>query len=92
MWLTQNLGAIDNAAIFYDLFGDEVNRFLSELPAEFRAALILCDVEGFSYHEIGEVMDCPIGTVRSRISRARHHLKEKLYHYARSLGYVRTGI
>lgn len=80
---------LENEAVFDDLFGDEVNRFLGELPAEFRVALLLCDLEGFSYQEIGEILECPIGTVRSRISRARSYLKEKLFQYARNLGYVR---
>jgi RNA polymerase sigma-70 factor (ECF subfamily) len=83
-------GAIDQREIFYDLFGDEVNRFLNELPAEFRAPLLLCDIDGFSYQEIASILGCPIGTVRSRISRARSQLKGKLYLYAKSLGYVRT--
>jgi RNA polymerase sigma-70 factor (ECF subfamily) len=80
---------IDREDVFYDLFGDEVNRFLSELPPEFRLALVLCDVEELSYQEIGQVMGCPVGTVRSRISRARSLLRDKLYHYAKSLGYVK---
>jgi RNA polymerase sigma-70 factor (ECF subfamily) len=81
--------AIDDETVFYDLFGDEVNRFLQELQPEFRLAIVLCDVEGFSYREIGEVLGCPVGTVRSRIARARNHLKEKLYTYAKGLGYVK---
>ncbi len=89
-WSLSKHGAIDKPEIFYDLFGDEVNRFLLELPPEFRAALLLCDLDGFSYHEISEILDCPIGTVRSRISRARNHLKEKLFDYAKGLGYVRN--
>lgn len=91
-WSLSSRGAIDKPEIFYDLFGDEVNRFLLELPPEFRAALLLCDLDGFSYQEISEILDCPIGTVRSRISRARGHLKDKLYDYAKSLGYVRNSI
>jgi RNA polymerase sigma factor (sigma-70 family) len=92
LWMTRNAGAIDNRQVFFDLFGDEVNRFLAELPTEFQASLVLCDVEGFSYQEISEIMECPIGTVRSRISRARSYLKEKLYHYAKGLGYVKDSI
>lgn len=92
LWMRNEGAGIDNEEVFFDLFGDEVNRFLAELPPEFRIALVLCDVEGFSYLEISQVLDCPIGTVRSRISRARSHLKEKLYTYARSLGYVRDSI
>jgi RNA polymerase sigma-70 factor (ECF subfamily) len=80
---------LENEESCHDLFGDEVNRFLAELPDDFRAALLLCDLEGFSYREIGEILGCPIGTVRSRISRARSYLKEKLYDYARGLGYVK---
>lgn len=79
---------IDNEEIFLDLFGDEVNRFLTELPEEFRKSLILCDLEGLSYQEIAELEDVPIGTVRSRISRARSFLREKLEDYAQELGYV----
>ena len=81
--------AIDREDVFYDLFGDEVNRFLSELPPEFRLALVLCDVEELSYQEIAQVLACPVGTVRSRISRARSLLRDKLYQYAKSLGYVK---
>jgi RNA polymerase sigma-70 factor (ECF subfamily) len=80
---------IDGEEVFHDLFGDEVNRFLWELPGEYRAALLLCDVEGLSYKEISEVLACPIGTVRSRISRARAELREKLYDYAKELGFVK---
>ena len=74
---------------FNDLFGDEVNRFLQELPEDFRQALVLCDVDGLSYQEIGELMDTPIGTVRSRISRARSFLRERLESYANENGYLR---
>ena len=81
--------AVENERVFYDLFSDEVNRFLSELPPEFRIALVLCDVEGLSYQEIGQALECPVGTVRSRISRARSHLRDKLYRYAQDLGYVK---
>lgn len=81
--------AIDDEDVFFDLFGDEVNHFLSQLTREFRLALVLCDVEGFSYSEISEILRCPIGTVRSRIARAREFLKAQLYTYAKSLGYVR---
>ncbi|MBI4603486.1 MAG: sigma-70 family RNA polymerase sigma factor [Planctomycetes bacterium] len=83
--------SIDGEDVFFDLFGDEVNRFLAELPSGFRAALLLCDVEGLSYREIGEALGCPVGTVRSRIARAREHLRVKLYEYAKGLGFVKHG-
>ena len=82
---------VDDASI-YERFGDEVSRTLRELPDEFRTAVLLCDVEEFSYQEIGEVLDCPVGTVRSRISRARALLKERLYDYARERGFAREGV
>lgn len=76
-----------NKEVFLDFFGDEVNRFMNELPPDFRLALVLCDVEGLSYQEISEALECPVGTVRSRISRGRSHLREKLQEYAAELGY-----
>lgn len=81
---------IDQEDLFLDLFGDEVNRFLAELPAEFRQAMLLCDLEGLSYEEIADTLEIPIGTVRSRISRARSFLRERLEDYAKDLGYVRA--
>ncbi len=72
-----------------DLFGDEINEHLAELPDEFREALLLCDIEGLSYKEITEIMGTPVGTVRSRISRARRFLRERLEAYARNLGFLR---
>ena len=73
----------------YARFGDEVRQFLTELPQNFRLALVLCDVEDMSYEEISETLACPIGTVRSRISRARQFLREKLFDYAKDLGFTR---
>ena len=52
-------------------YSDEVARALSALPEEFRTAVLLVTVEEMSYGEVAEVMDCPIGTVRSRVARGR---------------------
>ena len=82
--------SIDDEEVFYDMFGDEVNGILAELPKEFRLSVVLCDVEGFTYQEIGEVLGCPVGTVRSRIARARGHMRKRLFDYAKRLGYVRS--
>ncbi|MBX7140053.1 MAG: sigma-70 family RNA polymerase sigma factor [Chitinophagales bacterium] len=73
--------------IFKGLIGDEVTRALNELPVDFRTILILCDIEGFSYEEMAKIIDIPIGTVRSRLHRARNLMKEKLRDYAKKMGY-----
>lgn len=70
-----------------DLIGDEVAGALNSLPVDFRTVIILCDLEGFTYEEMAKILDIPIGTVRSRLHRARHFLKEKLEKYAKSMGY-----
>jgi RNA polymerase sigma factor (sigma-70 family) len=70
-----------------DLIGDEIANALNSLPVDFRTVIILCDVEGFTYEEMAKILDIPIGTVRSRLHRARMLLKEKLKSYAKSLGY-----
>ncbi|MFZ4543845.1 MAG: sigma-70 family RNA polymerase sigma factor [Saprospiraceae bacterium] len=73
--------------VFANLLGDEVSKAIGDLPQEFRTVIILCDIEGFSYEEIAGIVDIPIGTVRSRLHRARNLLKEKLKIYAEDLGY-----
>lgn len=55
-----------------------VNQTLEELPEELRTAIILREIEGLSYEDIASIMECPIGTVRSRIFRAREAISEKL--------------
>src|ERR1700735_1932739 len=67
----------------------EVRRALHELRAEFRLAVILCDVEEFSYEEIADIMGCPIGTVMSRLHRGRKLLQKTLYNHALALGIVK---
>lgn len=64
-------------------------RALSRLPEEMRACVLLCDLEGFTYEEIGEILQCPIGTVRSRIARARAQLARDLAEQAMGLGIVK---
>jgi RNA polymerase sigma factor (sigma-70 family) len=70
-----------------DLIGDEVSIALNSLAVDFRTVIILCDIEGFTYEEMAEILDIPLGTVRSRLHRARNLLKEKLAGYATSMGY-----
>ena len=59
-------------------FDDDVERALSTLPPEFRAAVVLCDIEGLSYEEIGATLGVKLGTVRSRIHRGRQALRDYL--------------
>ena len=58
--------------------GDTVNTAMEALPEELKTAIVLREIEGLSYEEIATIMDCPIGTVRSRIFRAREAISEKL--------------
>jgi RNA polymerase sigma factor (sigma-70 family) len=73
--------------MFSYLIGDEVTQAINEMPVDFRTVILLCDVEDFNYEEIAAILDIPVGTVRSRLHRARNSLKEKLESYAQSLGY-----
>jgi RNA polymerase sigma-70 factor, ECF subfamily len=61
---------------------------LRRLPEEFRTAILLVDVEEFSYEEAAAAMNCPVGTVRSRLFRARKLLYVSLVEYARANGYA----
>ena len=58
--------------------GNTVNAAMEVLPEDLRTAIVLREIEGLSYEEIAKIMDCPIGTVRSRIFRAREAVAEKL--------------
>ena len=70
-----------------EMIGDEVSIALNSLEVDFRTVIILCDLEGFSYEEMALILDIPIGTVRSRLHRARKLLRDKLKKYAGSMGY-----
>jgi RNA polymerase sigma-70 factor, ECF subfamily len=67
---------------------DLINNALAELPEERRVAVYLADVEGFSYQEIADIMETPIGTVMSRLHRGRKHLRTLLEDYAITEGYL----
>ena len=70
-----------------DKLGDEITIALNSLDVDFRTVIILCDLEGFKYEEMAKILHIPIGTVRSRLHRARNMLKEKLAVYAAEMGY-----
>ncbi len=69
------------------MIGDEITNALNALDVDFRTVIILCDLEGFTYEEMAKILDIPIGTVRSRLHRARNLLKDKLRRYANKMGY-----
>jgi RNA polymerase sigma-70 factor (ECF subfamily) len=90
LYLYRRLGGLEAARTgrsaedeLMDLFNEaEVKDAVDALPEAFRMAVLLADVEGFSYKEIAEIMDIPIGTVMSRLHRGRKQLEKLLYDYA----------
>ena len=93
-YLYQHLGpdtppGDDPAADVLDKLGiEEVRNAIEDLPAVYRAAVLLTDVEGFSYKETADILEIPVGTVMSRLHRGRQRLQKKLYDYARESGVV----
>jgi RNA polymerase sigma-70 factor (ECF subfamily) len=69
--------------VMAQVMDDEVAKALEQLPDNFREIVILCDIEGLSYAEAAEALGIPIGTVRSRLSRARETLRRLLWDYAK---------
>ena len=96
LYLYRRLGAMETAAAsrsaedqLFDLFtDDEVKQALEDLPENFRLPVLLADVEGFSYKEIAEMLDIPIGTVMSRLHRGRKAMQQALYDFAEARGLV----
>ncbi|MFL6105485.1 MAG: RNA polymerase sigma factor SigE [Marmoricola sp.] len=82
--------ATPDAAYLNQMFDADVEAALAALPPDFRAAVVLCDVEGLSYDEIADVLGVKMGTVRSRIHRGRSMLRKALAHRAPSAGRVRV--
>ncbi|MEZ5181808.1 MAG: sigma-70 family RNA polymerase sigma factor [Acidimicrobiales bacterium] len=90
LYLYRRLGGLEAARSgrsaedeLMDAFSEaEVKAAIEDLPENFRMAVLLADVEGFSYKEIAEILDIPIGTVMSRLHRGRKALQKGLYDYA----------
>jgi RNA polymerase sigma-70 factor (ECF subfamily) len=76
---------------FNGVLDDDVRKALESLPYDYRMVVILADLEDFSYKEIAEILDCPVGTVMSRLYRGRKLLEKALLKYARLHGYIRGG-
>lgn len=85
---------VETQHIEYDAFNtlmdDEITKAISQLPEDFRTVIILSDIEGFTYEEIADFVDVPVGTVRSRLHRARKMLYSTLYDYAEDRGYSKN--
>ena len=96
LFLYKLLGSIDQSQLsssaedqMLELFtDDEVKNALEELPDDFRIPVLLSDVDGFSYKEISEMLEIPIGTVMSRLHRGRKAMQKMLYEYARERGLI----
>lgn len=96
LYLYRRLGGSELASIgrsaedvlFDQITDGDIVEALEELPEQYRAAVMLADVEGFAYKEIAEILDIPIGTVMSRLHRGRKKLQEQLYAFGLERGYV----
>ena len=96
LFLYKRLGSIDQSQLsssaedqMLELFtDDEVKNALEELPEDFRIPVLLSDVDGFSYKDIAEMLEIPIGTVMSRLHRGRKAMQKMLYEYARERGLI----
>lgn len=72
---------------FRGLMGDEITAALGKIQADYRQIIVLADIEEFSYEELSDILEIPIGTVRSRLFRARNLLKTQLQNYGKKMGY-----
>ena len=96
LYLYRRLGGLEAAVAgrsaedeLLDIYtDDEVKEAIESLPEQFRMAVLLADVEGFSYKEIADILDIPIGTVMSRLHRGRKGLQKKLWEFAVARGLV----
>jgi RNA polymerase sigma-70 factor (ECF subfamily) len=100
LFLYKRLGAVDQSQLsqstedqMLSLFtDDEVKKALEELPEQFRIPVLMSDVEGFSYKEIAEILEIPLGTVMSRLHRGRKAMQKMLYEYAKKRGLINEAL
>ncbi len=69
----------------------QVHEALQSIPADYRLAVLLADLEGFAYKEVAEILDVPVGTVMSRLYRGRRPLEKAMLEYAQTHGYLAAG-
>ena len=77
---------------FRSIVDKEILRAIDHLPDEYGMAVVLSDLEDLSYNEIAEIMEIPVGTVRSRLFRGRRQLRERLRAYAVEMGYISEAV
>lgn len=73
------------------LLREDIQRAIDNLPDEYRLTLVMVELQGYRYREVSEMLDVPLGTVRSRLSRARSLLQKALWERARDAGIVKRG-
>lgn len=73
---------------FREVVDDDVLAAIDELPEDYRMAVVLSDLEGMAYQEIADMLEIPVGTVKSRLFRGRRILQQHLYEYAVEMGYI----
>jgi RNA polymerase sigma-70 factor (ECF subfamily) len=84
----REFAADPEAHVFTSFFKRDLDRALEELPEDFRVVVVLADLQGFSYKEVSEMVECPIGTVMSRLHRGRRLLQKQLVDHAVAAGVV----
>jgi RNA polymerase sigma-70 factor (ECF subfamily) len=84
-WTNNNNLELD---FYKNLLDDDLSTALAKLPLKMKEVFLLCDLEGYSYEEIAEIVNTPVGTVRSRLHRARKFLQDELFGYAKVNGYL----
>lgn len=87
VWLS-TMGRDPEGAFFSSIVDAKVLEAIDDLPEEYRTAVVLSDLEGLSYNEVAELMDVPVGTVKSRLFRGRRKLQKELHDYAVEMGYI----
>ena len=87
VWVSA-LGTDPEGDFFSSIVDERILDAIDDLPEEYRSALVLSDVEGLPYAEIAELLEVPVGTVKSRLFRGRRRLQAALYDHAVEMGYI----
>jgi len=87
VWVSA-LGSDPEGEFFDSIVDDKIIEAIEALPEEYRTAVVLSDVEGLPYQEIAELIEVPVGTVKSRLFRGRRRLQKVLYEHAVEMGYI----